>query len=74
MKVGAVGQFRSSSSVDGTVLYPFKPCCLSLNEAYLRLGLYVTKSSKALGELALQLWSLVNVSGLLIGRIMCDCR
>lgn len=57
MKVGAVAQFRSSSCVDRTVSFLLKPCCLSLKEPCLPLGLYVTKSSKALGALVLQLWS-----------------
>lgn len=63
MKVGAVAQFRSSSCVDRTVSFLLKPCCLSLKEPCLPLGLYVTKSSKALGALVLQLWSLAKVAG-----------
>lgn len=49
-----------------------KQLCFFLNhavclvEAGLHRGLRVTKSSKALGELALQPWSLVKARGLLI--------
>lgn len=62
----AVGQFRSSSYADETALFLFKPCRLSLEEARRHRELDVTKSSKALGELALQPWSLVKARELLI--------
>lgn len=61
-----VGQFRSSSYADETAVFLFKPHGLSLEDAGLHQGLHVTKSSKALGELALPPWSFVKAWGLLI--------